>query len=265
MPGMIDLHNLSKSFDGSRFVASDLQLHVDEGERLVIVGTSDAGKSTTLMMIHRLIDPTSGYIVVAGQDSRHAAAPEWRRDIGYVSQKVGLYPHLTVAEHVAAIPRMLGWSPRRICSRTAAVLELVGLSHELVGQRLARELSPASRQRVKLARSLASDPKVVLLDDPFGPLDAFTREELRRDFVRVLRALRITAVMATRDLTEAMLLGDRVAVLQEGRIVRLGTAGELRGNPGHGEVAAPFESPRRQGTDLQAVATPPQVSCIELA
>jgi osmoprotectant transport system ATP-binding protein len=224
---VLELDNVSMSYDGGRCAVRGVALQVAPGEQVTLVGPAFAGKTTALMMLNRLIAPTAGRVLVNGRDVHDATAADLRGVVGHLSQSINLYPHLPVAAHVGMIPRQLGWSPRRVQSRVAAVLGLVGLAPAAVGPRLPRELSPADRQRVKFARGLAADPRAFLLDEPFAGLDFYARDLLRRDFSRVLRGLRIAAVLATRDLTDALLFADRVVVMQAGRVRQVGTPMEL--------------------------------------
>lgn len=251
---MIELHSVSKSYDGVHSVVRNVDLHVSPGELLVLLGASGCGKTTTLKMINRLIEPTSGHVIVDGQDTRQCDPVMLRRSIGYVFQMIGLFPHLTISQNVATVPRLLRWSRARIESRVNTLLDLVGLPRREFGHRYPRELSGGQRQRVGFARGLAADPKVFLLDEPFGALDPITRDGLRREFRRIQQSLMVTAVMVTHDIMEALLIADRIAVMQAGRVVRIGTPSELMGNPGHPYVSALLETPRRQAQELEAMA-----------
>jgi osmoprotectant transport system ATP-binding protein len=251
---MIVLDGVSKRYaPGDRPVVEDVSLRVHAGEMLVLLGGSGSGKTTTLKMINRLIEPTTGRVLLDGRDARSLDAVSLRRGIGYVFQGIGLFPHLTVAENIAVVPRLLRWPAARIAAR---VEELMGLVHLPPGQyrhRLPRELSGGQQQRVGFARALAAGPKVMLLDEPFGALDPLTRDELRREFVELRRKLGLTAVMVTHDMTEALLTADRIAVMNAGRLVRVGTPRELLADPGDDFVQALLSSPRRQTEQLEAL------------
>ncbi len=252
---MIRLEGVGKSYDGgARWVVRGVNLHVQEGELLVLLGGSGSGKTTTLKMINRLIEPTEGRVHVAGRDVRDADPVALRRTIGYVFQGIGLFPHLSVAENVAVVPRLLHWNSTRTSQRARELLELVGLPPDQYAHRLPRQLSGGQQQRVGFARALAAEPKVMLLDEPFGALDPVTRDELRDEFLRLRKRLGLTAVMVTHDMTEALLCADRLAVMNAGRLLRVGTPRELLADPGDEFVAALLANPRRQADRLEALA-----------
>lgn len=256
---MIVLDGVSKSYDdGGHFAVRDVSLRVQEGSLLVLLGGSGCGKTTTLKMINRLIEATAGRIEVNGQDVRALDPVALRRGIGYVFQGIGLFPHLTVAENVAVVPRLLRWPPRRIAARVDELLDLVHLPPEQFRGRRPRELSGGQQQRVGFARALAAGPCVMLLDEPFGALDPVTRDELRTEFLQLQRRLGLTAVMVTHDMTEALLSADRIAVMNAGRLVREGTPHELLTDPRDEFVAALMSSPRRQARQLEALAAGPR-------
>jgi osmoprotectant transport system ATP-binding protein len=251
---MIVLEGVGKSYDGTHFVVRDVSFRVRRGQLLVLLGGSGSGKTTTLKMINRLIEPTAGWIAVDGRDVRAANPVELRRSIGYVFQGIGLFPHLTVAENVAVVPRLLGWSPVRINARVEELLELVHLPPDSFRSRLPRQLSGGQQQRVGFARALAAGQPVLLLDEPFGALDPLIRDELRNEFQEIRRRLGLTAVMVTHDMTEALLSADQIAVMNGGRLLRVGTPHELLTNPGDEFVAALLSSPRRQAEQLESLA-----------
>ena len=199
-------------------VLDDLDLSVAAGESVALVGRSGAGKTTLLKLINRLLLPESGTVVVDGRDTREWDPIVLRRRTGYVLQEIGLFPHLTVEENVALVPRLEGWPDARRRARAHELLELVGLPPAEFAHRWPRELSGGQRQRVGVARALAVDPPIVLMDEPFGALDSVTREELRAEFQRIRRHLRQTVVFVTHDMDEAFALGDRVCVLENGRL-----------------------------------------------
>ena len=203
---------------GSRVILDGLNLAVAAGEAVALVGRSGAGKTTILKLINRLLVPDSGRVCVQERDTRDWDPIALRRRAGYVLQEIGLFPHLTVEETVALVPRLEGWPEERRRSRARELLELVGLPPADFAARWPRELSGGQRQRVGVARALASDPPLVLMDEPFGALDAMTRQELRAEFQRIRRHLHQTVVFVTHDMDEAFALGDRVGVLEDGRL-----------------------------------------------
>jgi osmoprotectant transport system ATP-binding protein len=203
---------------GTHVVLEDLHLTVDVGESVALVGRSGAGKSTVLKLINRLLLPHAGSVVVEGRDTRQWDPIGLRRRIGYVLQEIGLFPHLTVEENVALVARLEGWPVERRRARAHELLELVGLPPGEFAHRWPRELSGGQRQRVGVARALAIDPPILLMDEPFGALDSITRRELRTEFQRIRRHMRQTVILVTHDMDEAFALGDRVGVLERGRV-----------------------------------------------
>jgi osmoprotectant transport system ATP-binding protein len=253
---MIVLEGVGKSFDGgSRFAVLDVSFRVPEGQLLILLGGSGSGKTTTLKMINRLIEPTAGRILVGGRDVRAMDPVRLRRGIGYVFQGIGLFPHLTVAENVAVVPRLLGWSRSRTSARVDELLDLVHLPPDQYRARLPRQLSGGQQQRVGFARALAAGQPVLLLDEPFGALDPIIHDELRAEFLHIRRRLGLTAVMVTHDMTEALLSADLLAVMNAGRLLRVGTPRELLTDPRDPFVAALLASPRRQAEQLESLAS----------
>jgi len=205
--------------NGSHEAVQDLTLEVGDGETCVLVGPSGCGKTTALRMVNRLVEPTSGRIVIDGDDVADVDPVQLRRRIGYVIQNVGLFPHQTVAINVATVPRLLGWSRDRTRSRVDELLTLVGLDPTTFRDRYPHELSGGQRQRVGVGRALAVDPPTLLLDEPFGAVDPITRERLQLEFVRLQDTMHKTAVFVTHDVDEAIAVGDRIAVLRQGGVL----------------------------------------------
>jgi osmoprotectant transport system ATP-binding protein len=216
---------------GQRTVLDRVSFTVQRGETMALVGRSGAGKSTALKLVIRLLDPVGGRVVVDGRDTRSWDAVALRRRTGYVLQDVGLFPHMTVARNVAVVPSLEGWPAPRIDARVRELLGLMSLDPDEVAHRTPGELSGGQRQRVGIARALAADPPVLLMDEPFGALDPITRAELHREFRRVQAALGKTILFVTHDMREAFALAGRIGVLEAGRLVGWGTAGELRASP----------------------------------
>jgi osmoprotectant transport system ATP-binding protein len=252
---MIELNNVSKSFDGgARFCVDSVNLKVPKGTLLVLLGASGSGKTTTLKMINRLVEPTSGRVLVNGEDVCRHDPVELRRGIGYVFQGIGLFPHLTVAQNIAVVPRLLGWPALRTSQRVDELLKLVHLPPAEFRSRYPRQLSGGQQQRVGFARALAAGPEIMLLDEPFGALDPMTRDELRDEFLQIRRRLGLTAVMVTHDMTEALLSADHVAVMNDGRLLRVGTPHELMTSPGDAFVASLMSTPKRHAKQLDALS-----------
>lgn len=218
---MIRLEGVTKRYEGSASAAVDrLSFEVADGEVVVLLGPSGCGKSTTLRMINRLIEPDEGTILLDGVDITTLDVQELRRGIGYAIQGVGLFPHWTVHENVGTVPWLRRWEQERIDARVYELLELVGLDPERYAQAYPDELSGGEAQRVGVARALAVDPPVLLMDEPFGAVDPLTRERLQSEFCRILSRLGKTVVFVTHDIDEAVRLGDRIAVMREGRLVQ---------------------------------------------
>jgi len=242
---MIELHNVTKQY-GKTVVVDNISLAVAAGELLVLLGDSGSGKTTTLKMINRLIDATSGVIRLDGQDVREVPAHLLRRRVGYVFQKVGLFPHMTVAENIAITPSLLEWEPSAIEKRVDQLLAMVELEPATMRGRYPSELSGGQQQRVGVARALAATPKVMLLDEPFGALDPLTRDRLQQSFLRIRREHHLTGIFVTHDMVEALILGDRIAVMRNGRLVQVGTPHQLMAEPADEYVQQMMGTPKRQ-------------------
>ena len=233
---MIKLTRIFKTFDGGRsYAVKDLSLNIDGGETLVILGSSGCGKTTTLKMVNRLIEPTKGIIEVGGKNVMEYNVVSLRRQIGYVFQGIGLFPHMTIEQNVEIVPRLLGWSTRSRRERIEELLDLVGLPAGSFAERFPVELSGGQQQRVGVARALAANPAYLLMDEPFGALDALTRETLQQELLTLKKQLEKTIVFVTHDLHEAMLLGDRIAILHDGGLEQIGTKEDILNTP-----ATPF-------------------------
>jgi osmoprotectant transport system ATP-binding protein len=215
----IEFRDVSFARPGRPRILDHFSLSVDPGTTLALVGRSGAGKSTLLKLVNRLLLPEMGAVLVEGRDTREWEPIRLRRRVGYVMQDVGLFPHMSVADNVAVVPRLEGWAPDRVAARTHELLELVGLLPQQFATRWPDELSGGQRQRVGVARALAVDPPVLLMDEPFGALDPLTRAELHAEFHRIQRRVRKTVIIVTHDMGEAFALGDRVGVLDEGRLI----------------------------------------------
>ena len=231
---VIELDSLTKRYEG-RAAVDHVSLSIARGEIVALLGGSGCGKTTTLKMINRLIEPTSGTVKVDGRDTREVEGHELRRSIGYVLQEVGLFPHMTIEENVGITPRLLGWEKARIEARTRELLSLVELD-PAVGTRRPTELSGGQRQRVGIARALAAGPSVMLLDEPFGALDPITRRTLQKLLLKICAERELTAVLVTHDVDEAKLLGNRIAVMHKGRLLQIGPPAEVAANPADGYV-----------------------------
>ena len=223
----IEFYDVSFRLPDGRALLSGLNLEVRCGETLVLLGRSGSGKTTTMKLINRLIDPTGGQVRVEGRSTLDWNPIELRRRIGYVIQEIGLFPHLSVAENIGVVPRLEGWPKERIEARARDLLKMVGLEPDRFGARSPRELSGGQRQRVGVARALAADPPVILLDEPFGALDPITRREIQTEFKELQRRLKKTMVFVTHDVREAFVLGTRVGLVKDGRMLLLGPPGAL--------------------------------------
>ncbi len=235
---MIRLEAVSKRYANGQLAVQELDLEVGDGELCVLVGPSGCGKTTTLKMINRLIEPTSGRIILDGDDVTTADPVLLRRRVGYVIQQVGLFPHQTIGANVATVPRLLRWDRDRVRERVDELLQLVGLDPDTHRDRYPDQLSGGQRQRVGVARALGADPPVLLMDEPFGAVDPITRARLQDELLRLQATVRKTIVLVTHDVDEAVKLGDRIAVFKQGGILaQHGTPGEILGRPADDFVA----------------------------
>jgi osmoprotectant transport system ATP-binding protein len=261
---LITLEHVSKVFTShGRTVPAvdDVSFEVGVGELHVLIGPSGSGKTTTMRMINGLETPTAGRILIDGRDIQTMNEVDLRRGIGYVIQQGGLFPHFTVADNVAVVPRLLGWPRQKRRQRAEELLALVGLPPALFADRYPRELSGGQQQRVGVARALAADPPIVLMDEPFGAVDPITRKQLQRELRRIQAEVHKTIVFVTHDIAEAFLLGDRIVLMAEGRVVQNGTPADLLRNPSDPFVTSFIGEDRGlrslQFTSLIDVAGPP--------
>jgi osmoprotectant transport system ATP-binding protein len=249
---MIELEQLGKRY-GDFNAVRDASLQVAEGELLVLMGGSGSGKTTTLKMINRLIEPTTGRVRIDGQDVSGIAPHVLRRRIGYVFQRVGLFPHLSVGENMAIPLTLEQWDAARIARRVDELLELVELSPGVTAERMPAELSGGQKQRVGVARALAASPRLMLLDEPFGALDPLTRDRLQQSFLKIRKQLALTAIFVTHDMAEALLLADRIAVMRDGELIQIGTPRELLHAPADDYVRQLIETPMRQASVVDSL------------
>ncbi|MBI1199800.1 MAG: ATP-binding cassette domain-containing protein [Phenylobacterium sp.] len=245
----IQLSGVSKRY-GAHAALDGVDLAVPRGAFVALVGGSGSGKTTLLKTINGLIAPDAGRVTVDGEDVAAVPPHQLRRRIGYVFQEVGLFPHLSVAENIGVTPRLLGWDRARIAARVAELLELVALPSEMAA-RAPAALSGGQRQRVGVARALAAEPRIVLMDEPFGALDPVIRDALGADVRALHERLGLTTVMVTHDMAEAVLLADRIVVLDGGRILADGAPAELMAHAGDPQVRALLEAPKRQAERLR--------------
>ncbi|MEV6483005.1 betaine/proline/choline family ABC transporter ATP-binding protein [Streptomyces sp. NPDC051576] len=234
---MIRFEQVGKRYPDGTTAVDGLSFEVSEGELVTLVGPSGCGKTTTMMMVNRLIEPTSGRILVNGEDIAGVDPVRLRRRIGYVIQQVGLFPHRTILDNTATVPSLVGWKRAKARARAAELLDLVGLDPKTYGPRYPDQLSGGQRQRVGVARALAADPPVLLMDEPFGAVDPVVREQLQDEFLRMQAAVRKTVLLVTHDIEEAVRLGDRIAVYGQGRIEQFDTPGAVLGTPATPYVA----------------------------
>lgn len=229
---MIKFENVNKKYPNSKILAVDnLNLHIKEGEICMLVGPSGCGKTTTMKMVNRLIEPTSGNIYINGKNILSQNPVELRRNIGYVIQNIGLFPHMTIADNIATVPKEKKWDKDKISARIDELLELMELNPKIYRNRKPSNLSGGQKQRVGVARALAADPPVMLMDEPFGALDPITRSKLQNEFLYLQEKIKKTIIFVTHDIDEAIKMGDKIVVMKQGKIVQQGTPNDILSSP----------------------------------
>jgi osmoprotectant transport system ATP-binding protein len=252
----IEARRLRKTYDGQQWAVDEVSFAVESGGFLALVGASGCGKTTTLKMLNRLVEPTDGQVLIHGEPHRQLDPFRLRRSIGYAFQGVGLFPHLSVYDNVAVVPRLLGWPADRIRGRFEHLMNMVHLEPDRYAAQRPDQLSGGQRQRVGFCRAIAAEPALLLMDEPFGALDPITRDALQQEFAQLQRDLKLTTVMVTHDMAEALLMADRVAVMNDGRLEQLDTPSALLARPASNYVAKLLETPKRQADRLEALARP---------
>ena len=244
---MIQLKNISKSFDGGKtFAVKNISLNLASGETMVLLGSSGSGKTTTMNLINRLLEPTSGSIIIDGEDIKNFDPVKLRRQIGYVFQETGLLPHLTIAENVAIVLRLEGYNKKQRRARAWKLLNFVNLDPKIYAKRYPNELSGGQQQRVGVARALANHPQYLLMDEPFAALDPINRDALQEDFLRLQQQLHLTVVFVTHDIFEALRLADQIAVFNHGKLLQVGNKHEILSAPADDFVRELFARPAEQ-------------------
>jgi osmoprotectant transport system ATP-binding protein len=233
---MLKFENVSKVYTNGFKAVNSVNFEIQEGELLVLIGPSGSGKSTTMKMINRMIPHTDGIITIDGKDNTKLNASELRRNIGYVIQQIGLFPHYTIEKNIAIVPELKGWDKLKIKERVKELLEMVGLDPQIFSTRYPKELSGGQQQRVGVARALASNPRILLMDEPFGALDPITREQLQGELISIHQKLKKTIIFVTHDMDEALKLGDRIAIMKDGHLLQLDTPEKLLHEPASGFV-----------------------------
>lgn len=233
---MIEFNNVSKTYEDGFEAVKSLNLTIKSGEIVVLIGPSGCGKTTTMKMINRLIPHTSGKILIDGQDIDQQDPVLLRRNIGYVIQQIGLFPHYTIAENISLIPKLNKWDPQKIAERTEELMYMVDLEPSIYAKRYPKELSGGQQQRVGVARALAANPDIILMDEPFGALDPITRVQLQDELLRIQDDMKKTIVFVTHDIEEAIKMGDRIAIMQDGNLLQFDTPDQILLNPAHGFV-----------------------------
>ena len=230
MSAAIQFQGVEKRY-GPTLALENITLEVPKGELVVLIGPSGCGKSTLLRLVNRMIEPTGGALLVEGRDVLEQDAVSLRRSIGYVIQSIGLFPHMTIFENVEVVPSLLGWDKGKKRSRAAELLTTVGLEPDKFGDRYPKQLSGGQQQRVGIARALAADPQILLMDEPFGAVDPITRERLQAEFLRIQSEIHKTILFVTHDIDEAVKLADRICLMRDGKVEQYATPEELLGNP----------------------------------
>ncbi|WOV87824.1 betaine/proline/choline family ABC transporter ATP-binding protein [Sporosarcina oncorhynchi] len=233
---MLKFQNVSKVYDDGFKAVDSISFEIPKGELLVLIGPSGSGKSTTMKMINRMVPHSSGTISINGKDTDSYVASELRRSIGYVIQQIGLFPHYTIEKNISIVPQLNGWSAEKTKARVMELMELVGLDPTIFAGRYPKELSGGQQQRVGIARALASDPEVILMDEPFSALDPLTREQLQGELISLHKKLNKTIIFVTHDMDEALKMGDRIAIMKDGKLLQLDTPEKLLHEPAHGFV-----------------------------
>lgn len=233
---MLRFSDVSKVYANGFQAVKSVDFEVSRGELIVLIGPSGSGKTTTMKMINRLIPHTSGMITINGEDITKLNIVELRRNIGYVIQQVGLFPHYSIEKNIAIVPQLKGWSEQRIKKRVHELMFMVGLDPEIYATRFPKQLSGGQQQRVGVARALAADPEIILMDEPFGALDPITREQLQGELVSLQKKLKKTIIFVTHDMDEALKLGDRIAIMKDGDLLQIDTPEKLLNEPAHGFV-----------------------------
>ena len=233
---MIKFENVSKKYGNGLEAVKSINLEIKNGELLVLIGPSGCGKTTTMKMINRIITHSEGRITIDDKDINEIDSVTLRRNVGYVIQQIGLFPHYTIEENIALIPKLKKWKEPEVKARVKHLLEIVGLNPEEFAKRYPKELSGGQQQRVGVARALAANPDIILMDEPFGALDPITREQLQDELLRIQEEMHKTIIFVTHDMDEALKLGDRIAVMKDGELLQLDTPEQLLSNPSHGFV-----------------------------
>ena len=243
---VLSVRGLAKTYPGGVKAVAGIDFDVPEGALVALAGASGCGKTTTLKLLNRLEEPSAGEILYEGLDVRALDPVGLRRKMGWVMQGDGLFPHMTVAQNIAVVPRLLGWTAREIFARTEELLDLVRLDADEFRDRMPGELSGGQRQRVGFARAVAGRPDLILMDEPFSALDPITRDQLQTDFRRLQKELGFTALMVTHDMAEALIMADIILVIRAGKIVQAGAPSDLLADPADAYVERLLETPRRQ-------------------